>query len=110
MRVCLGGKLSIYFSKFRKCFGIFGVFIQQIVVLNIGFGFCVFRSIWEHGLKQFFEHFFEFVQTNPRSVINFRTDHFVRDVLGLLVLNCTQCNRSVPKGGRGCGEWGWGAP
>ena len=57
-----------------------GVFVKQIVVFNIGFGFCVFNSIWEHRLKIFFdpknrkidpqkiEHF-------PRSVNNFRTEH-----------------------------------
>ena len=32
-----------------------GVFVKQIVVLNIGFGFCVFNSIWEHRLKIFFD-------------------------------------------------------
>ena len=25
-----------------------GVFVKQIVILNIGYGFCVFNSIWEH--------------------------------------------------------------
>ena len=34
-------------------FGIFGVFVKQIVIFNIGFGFCVFNSIWEHRLKIF---------------------------------------------------------
>ena len=42
-------------TKVRKCFGVFGVFVKQIVVFNIGFGFCVFNSIWEHRLKIFFD-------------------------------------------------------
>ena len=53
-RLCvsvLGGKQSIYFSRFRKYLGIFGVFVKQIVLLNIVFGFAVLVSIWEHGLK-----------------------------------------------------------
>ena len=30
-------------------------FVQSIVILNIGFGVCVFDCIWEHGLNFFFE-------------------------------------------------------
>ena len=51
------GKQSIYFSRFRKYFGIFGVFVKQIVIFNIGFGFVVLNSIWEHGLKICFDIF-----------------------------------------------------
>ena len=43
-RLCvsvLGGKQSIYFSRFRKYFGIVGYFGKQIVILNIVFGFVV---------------------------------------------------------------------
>ena len=40
---------------FRKCVGFFGVFVKEIVIFNIGFGFCVLNSIWEHGLKIFFD-------------------------------------------------------
>ena len=57
-RLCvsvLGGKQSIYFSRFQKHFGNFGVFVKQIVILNIGSGLCVFNSIWEHRLKTFFD-------------------------------------------------------
>ena len=46
------------FEKFpnnRKYFGIVGVFVKEIIILNIGFGFCVFNSIWEHRLKIFFD-------------------------------------------------------
>ena len=32
------------FPTFRKCFGMFGVFVKEICILNIGFGFCVFNS------------------------------------------------------------------
>ena len=42
------GFLKIYdfFRFFRKCFGFFGVFVGEIVICNIGFGFVVFKSIW----------------------------------------------------------------
>ena len=30
----------------RKYFGIVGVFVKEIVIFNIGFGFVVFKSIW----------------------------------------------------------------
>ena len=55
-RLCvsvLGGKQSIYFSRFQKYYGILGVFVKQIVILNILFGFNVLNSIWGHGLKCF---------------------------------------------------------
>ena len=39
----------------RKCFGILGVFVKEIIIFNIGFGLCVLNSIWEHGLKIFFD-------------------------------------------------------
>ena len=42
-----------HFTKNRKYFSMFGVFVKQIVIFNIGFGFCVFNSIWEHKLKIF---------------------------------------------------------
>ena len=48
-------KISDFFSFFIKCFGFFGVFVKGIVIFNIGFGFCVFNSIWEHRLKIFFD-------------------------------------------------------
>ena len=37
--------------KFRIFFCIFGVFVKQIAISNIGFGFCVFDCIQEHGSK-----------------------------------------------------------
>ena len=57
-----------------------GVFVKQIVILNIGFGFCIFNSIWEHGLKIFFDpqnrkNRPQKIESFPRSVNNFRTDH-----------------------------------
>ena len=33
-------------TTFRKYFGIFGVFVKEIVNFNIGFGFCVLNSIY----------------------------------------------------------------
>ena len=48
-RLCVsvsGGKQSIYCSKIRKYFGMFGYFVKEIVILNIGFGFVVLNSIW----------------------------------------------------------------
>ena len=48
-RLCvsvMGGKQSIYFARFRMYFGFFGVFVKQIVIWNIGFGFVVLNSIW----------------------------------------------------------------
>ena len=47
----LGGKQTIYFSRFRKYFGFLGVFVKQLVIFNIGFGFCVLNSIWEYTLN-----------------------------------------------------------
>ena len=41
--------------KLRKYFGIVGAFVKEIVIFNIGFGFCVCNSIWEHRLKMFFD-------------------------------------------------------
>ena len=48
-RLCvsvLGGKQSIYFSTFLKYFVFWGVFVKEIVIFNIGFGFVVLNSIW----------------------------------------------------------------
>ena len=49
--------LSIFetFPKVRKYFGIDGVFVKELVIFHIGFGLCVFNSIWEHRLKIFFD-------------------------------------------------------
>ena len=48
-------KFSKKKEKKRKYFGIVGVFVKQIVILKVGFGFCVFKSIWKHRLKIFFD-------------------------------------------------------
>ena len=53
-RLCVsvsGGKQSIYFSKSKTYFGVLGVFVKGIVILNIVFGFVVLNSIWRHGLN-----------------------------------------------------------
>ena len=40
-------KFSDFFFRFlRKCFGFWGVFVKEIVIVNIGFGFLVLNSIW----------------------------------------------------------------
>ena len=46
-------RFSICFPKFRKYFGIFDVFIKEIVVFNIVFVFVVLDSIWWHGFFLF---------------------------------------------------------
>ena len=59
-RLCvsvLGGKQSVYFSRFRKYFVVFGVFVKQIVISNSVFGFVVLNSIWEHVFNIFFDIF-----------------------------------------------------
>ena len=69
---------SKYFEKnrfFRQCFGFLGVFVREIVIFNIGFGFCVLNSTWEHRLKIFFDPQIENVrppkiETFPRSANN----------------------------------------
>ena len=48
-------KIFRNFSNISKAFWHFGVFVKEILFLNIGFGFCVFNSIWEHRLKIFFD-------------------------------------------------------
>ena len=48
-RLCvsvLGGKQSIYFLRFRKYVGFLCVFVKQIVIFDIVFGFVVLNSIW----------------------------------------------------------------
>ena len=42
-----------HFPKFRTYFGFWGVFVKQIVIWNIRFGFCVFNSVCYHRLKIF---------------------------------------------------------
>ena len=55
--------------KHRKCFGIFGVFVKEIVIFNIGFGFVVLESIWWHGLKIFLELFSSSSSSSSSSVV-----------------------------------------
>ena len=52
-------KCCCCFPKFRKYFGIASLFCTIIDILNIVFGFCVFKSIWEHGLNILFWFCFE---------------------------------------------------
>ena len=68
--------LFLLFSSFRTCFGVVGVSVKQIVILNIGFGFCVFKSIWEHASKICFDIVWDCFQTCSRSVNNSRTNCF----------------------------------
>ena len=39
----------------KRNVGMFCVFVKEIVILNIGFGFWLFNSIWEHRLKISFD-------------------------------------------------------
>ena len=45
------------YTTFRKYFCVFGLFCTIIVILNIGFGFVVFDSLWEHRLNVCFTIF-----------------------------------------------------
>ena len=76
-----------FFFRFSSCFQnvesilAFGVFfVKEIVVLNIGFGFCVFNSILEHRLKIFFDPENRTkspppkIENVPRSVKHFRIE------------------------------------
>ena len=56
----------------RKYFGVLGLFLQQIVILDIVFGFVFFNSTWEHRLNVFVNIFY-FFKKCTRSVNNFRT-------------------------------------
>ena len=51
----LFSNFRLFFPNVRKCFGTFGVFVKEMVIFNMGFGLHVFNSIWEHGLKIFFD-------------------------------------------------------
>ena len=42
-------------TKQSKVFWHFGVFVKQVVILNIRFGFCGSNSVWDHRLKIFFD-------------------------------------------------------
>ena len=56
MRVCfLGVNSRSTFQHFESILFVFGVFVKQIVILNIVFGFVVLNSIWEHGSKHLFD-------------------------------------------------------
>ena len=71
---------SNYFQNFECILALLVYFVQWIVILNTGFGLCVFDCIWEHSLKKlnvlrFFEN--KKLQKCPRSVNNSRTDHFL---------------------------------
>ena len=43
------------FQKIESILELLAYFVKQIVILNIGFGFCVFFCIWEHTLKILFD-------------------------------------------------------
>ena len=79
VRVCFWGKQSIYFSIFRNYFGIVGVFY----IINCYFEYRIrnlrtwlYMGTW---FKRFFDTFQKKkIQKCPRSVNNFRTDHFLK--------------------------------
>ena len=37
---------TFHFSENRKCFDFWGVFVKEVVIFNIGFGFSGLNSIW----------------------------------------------------------------
>ena len=41
------------FPQIESILAFMAYFVKQIVILNIGFGFCVFFCIWEHTLNVF---------------------------------------------------------
>ena len=45
------------FQFFENLLTLLAYFVKQIVILNIGFGFCVLNSIWEHTLNVFLTFF-----------------------------------------------------
>ena len=67
----------------RKYFGIVGVVVKEIVILNIVFGFVVLNSIWEHGLKQMFDRFFETFQKMLQKCEQLSYGTFGGDILGI---------------------------
>ena len=96
-----------HFTCFPKCRNYFGVdglfciinvyFEYRIRILCIG----LYIGTW---FKCIFEHFSEnkinTSKTNPRSVNKFRTDQFVRDVLGFWVAKLLYCYSRPEKEGR----------
>ena len=57
---------SKMFVLFESILVLGGVFLKEIVTFNIGFGFFVFNSILEHGLKIFFDPKIE--KTTPQQI------------------------------------------
>ena len=53
----LGVNSRFTFQHFESILSHLLYFVKQVVILNIGFGFCAFDSIWEHRLNDSFEHF-----------------------------------------------------
>ena len=45
------------FKQSKVFLALLAYFVKQVVILNIGFGFCVFNSIWEHTLNVFLTFF-----------------------------------------------------
>ena len=63
-------------QHFESILALLVYFVLQFFILNIVFGFVVFDSIWERCSKLVFENISKTFQKCPRSVDNFRTDHF----------------------------------
>ena len=55
-----------YFQKLESVLVFWVCFVQQIVILNIVFGFCVFNSLWEHWLNLFLNIFRKY--SNKKTV------------------------------------------
>ena len=87
-------KIKLEKFKYSNCLQTFECILALLVYLynkcvfsNIVFRFVVIKCIREHGSKIFLNMFSKMFRKCPRSVNNFRTDHFVQHFLGLLVLN-----------------------
>ena len=77
------------FSKIRKCFGIVGVFVKEVVTFTIGFGFSVLNSIWEHRLKIFFRPPKTKNKRPPKNLIFFqKCEQFSYGPFGGIFLGC----------------------
>ena len=97
---CLFFYIFENFRKIRKYFGIVGVFVKEIVIFNIGFGFCVLNSILKHRLKIFSDPQKSKKTTpNKSNIFPEVWTIYVRNIWGIFLgfwvpLKCTAVQRS----------------
>ena len=73
-RLCvssLGVNIRSTFPDFESVLVLLVCFVQQIVILNIVFGFVVFNSMWEHRLNECLNICFENVHKIPQKCEQF---------------------------------------